>query len=169
MNIYTSNLNLPIPSPLQLLYDVMTMNVSCWTPRDIKDCADLADYTGLNFKPGTFGFRGVTGATRTNLGVGDDLSITWSRSKTTLADGSVFDSFYAGRYMSSYYQWGAYQPTATNPVFTYDDESTSGNYGAGLAEKCGNKSRHRSLVFGQHICGQSQLRWSTWLRACGAS
>lgn len=48
MNNYTSNLNLPIPSPLQLLYDVMTTNASCWTPKELDDCADLAEYTGLD-------------------------------------------------------------------------------------------------------------------------
>lgn len=48
MNNYTSNLNLPIPSPLQLLYDVMTLNASYWTPRELDDCDDLATYTGLD-------------------------------------------------------------------------------------------------------------------------
>jgi hypothetical protein len=83
-----------------------------------------------NFNPATFGFPGVTDTTRSNLAqleVGQDLAISWSRNKTTLADGSVFGSFYAGRYMSSYDQWGTYQSTA-NPAFTYDDGSTSANY-----------------------------------------
>lgn len=48
MNNYNQHLNLPIPSPLQLLYDVMTTHVSCWTPRDLNNCADLAEYTGLD-------------------------------------------------------------------------------------------------------------------------
>ena len=48
MNNYNLHLNLPIPSPLQLLYDVMTTHVSCWTPRELDDCADLAEYTGLD-------------------------------------------------------------------------------------------------------------------------
>jgi hypothetical protein len=84
-----------------------------------------------NFNPDTFGFPGVTEATRVNLAqlqVGEDLAISWSRNKTTLADGSVFGSFYAGRYMSSYDQWGTYQSTAS-PLFAYDDGSSSANYG----------------------------------------
>ena len=48
MNNYNSHLNLPIPSPLQLLYDVMTTNASTWIPKDINTCADLAEYTGLD-------------------------------------------------------------------------------------------------------------------------
>jgi hypothetical protein len=48
MNNYEQHLNLPIPSPLQLLYDVMTLNASCWTPRELNDCDDLATYTGLD-------------------------------------------------------------------------------------------------------------------------
>lgn len=48
MNNYNQHLNLPIPSSLQLLYDVMTMNASCWTPKELDDCADLAEYTGLD-------------------------------------------------------------------------------------------------------------------------
>lgn len=48
MNNYIQHLNLPIPSPLQLLYDVMTLNASCWTPRELDDCDDLATYTGLD-------------------------------------------------------------------------------------------------------------------------
>lgn len=91
---------------------------------------DAFQLPDANFNPATFGFPGVTDTTRSNLAqleVGQDLAITWSRNKTTLADGSVFGSFYAGRYMSSYDQWGTYQSTA-NPVFTYDDGSTSANY-----------------------------------------
>lgn len=92
--------------------------------------ADAFALPDSNFNPATFGFPGVTDATRTNLAqleVGQDLAISWSRNKTTLADGSVFGSFYVGRYMSSYDQWGTNQSTA-NPVFTYDDGSTSANY-----------------------------------------
>ena len=48
MNNYNQHLNLPIPSPLQLLYDVMTTHVICWTAKDLDDCADLAEYTGLD-------------------------------------------------------------------------------------------------------------------------
>ena len=84
-----------------------------------------------NFNPATFGFPGVTDATRENLAkleVGQDLAIAWSRNKTTLADGAVFGSFYAGRFMTSYDQWQTLQSTAS-PVFTYDDGSTSANYG----------------------------------------
>ena len=51
MNNYNSHLNLPIPSPLQLLYDVMTTNASCWTPKEFDDCEDLAEYTGLGIPP----------------------------------------------------------------------------------------------------------------------
>ena len=81
-----------------------------------------------NFNPSTFGFPGVTNETRANLAqleVGQDLAISWSRNKTTLADGAVFGSFYAGRYMSSYDQWGTYQRKAN---FTYDDNSSSKDY-----------------------------------------
>ena len=86
-----------------------------------------------NFNPTTFGFPGVSDTTRANLAqleVGQDLAVSWSRNRTTLADGSVFGSFYAGRYMSSYDQWGTYQSTAS-PLFEYDDRSLSGNYGSG--------------------------------------
>ena len=64
----------------------------------------------------------MTDATRTNLAqleVGQNLDVSWSRNKTTLADGAVFGSFYAGRFMSSYDQWGTYQSTAS-PLFNYD-------------------------------------------------
>jgi hypothetical protein len=54
-----------------------------------------------------------------SLEINQDLAISWSRNKTTLADGAVFGSFYAGRYMSSYDQWGSYQSTAS-PLFNYD-------------------------------------------------
>jgi hypothetical protein len=84
--------------------------------------ADAFALPNSNFNPAAFGFPGVTDATRTNLAqleVGQNLDVTWSRNKTTLADGSVFGSFYAGRYMSSYDQWGTFQPTAS-PLFSYD-------------------------------------------------
>lgn len=92
--------------------------------------ADAFALPDANFNPSTFGFPGVSDETRTNLAqleVGQDLAISWSRNKTTLADGAVFGSFYAGRYMSSYDQWGTYQRTA-NPLFTYDDGSQSKDY-----------------------------------------
>jgi hypothetical protein len=92
--------------------------------------ADAFPLPDANFDPSTFGFPGVTNETRANLAqleVGQDLAISWSRNKTTLADGAVFGSFYAGRYMSSYDQWGTYQRTA-NPLFTYDDGSRSKDY-----------------------------------------
>jgi hypothetical protein len=93
--------------------------------------ADSFALPDANFNPALFGFPGVTDATRVNLAqleVGQDLAISWSRNKTTLADGAVFGSFYAGRFMSSYDQWQTLQSTAS-PVFTYDDGSTSANYG----------------------------------------
>jgi hypothetical protein len=92
--------------------------------------ADSFALPDANFNPATFGFPGVTDATRVNLAqleVGQDLAISWSRNKTTLADGAVFGSFYAGRFMSSYDQWGTTQRTAS-PAFTYDDGSQSKNY-----------------------------------------
>jgi hypothetical protein len=93
--------------------------------------ADSFALPDANFTPASFGFPGVTDATRENLAkleVGQDLAISWSRNKTTLADGAVFGSFYAGRFMSSYDQWQTLQSTANNPVFTYDNGSTSANY-----------------------------------------
>ena len=92
--------------------------------------ADSFALPGTNFNPATFGFPGVTDATRENLAkleVGQDLAISWSRNKTTLADGAVFGSFYAGRFMSSFDQWHTLQSTAS-PLFTYDDGSRSANY-----------------------------------------
>jgi hypothetical protein len=93
--------------------------------------ADAFALPDANFNPSTFGFPGLTQTTRENLqkmDVGGDLAISWTKNKTTLADGSTFGSFYAGRYMSSYDQWGTYQSTAS-PAFVYDDGSTSANYG----------------------------------------
>jgi hypothetical protein len=84
--------------------------------------ADSFALPDANFNPATFGFPGVTDATRVNLAqleVGQDLAISWSRNKTTLADGAVFGSFYAGRFMSSFDQWHTLQSTA-NPLFRYD-------------------------------------------------
>jgi hypothetical protein len=92
--------------------------------------ADAFALPDANFNPSAFGFPGVTDETRSNLAqleVGQDLAISWSRNKTTLADGAVFGSFYVGRYMSSYDQWGTTQRTAS-PAFTYDDGSQSKNY-----------------------------------------
>jgi len=85
--------------------------------------ADSFALPDANFNPASFGFPGVTDATRENLAqleVGQDLAISWSRNKTTLADGAVFGSFYTGRFMSSYDQWQTLQSTAS-PVFEYDD------------------------------------------------
>ncbi len=110
-----------------------------------------------NFNPATFGFPGVTDATRQNLAqleVGDDLAVGWTRNKTVLSDGAVFGSFYAGRYMSSYDQWGTYQSTA-NPPFQYDNGTSSENYASGsyLSQSSGNcgsvsptKYRNGSIV-----------------------
>lgn len=109
-----------------------------------------------SFNPVTFGFPGVTDATRTNLAqleVGQDLNVSWSRNKTTLADGAVFGSFYAGRYMSSYDQWGTFQPTA-NPTFTYDDNSSSGNYGDLLTFNHGTGTTG-AAVYTSANCGQA--------------
>jgi len=92
--------------------------------------ADAFAMPDANFNPSTFGFPGLTDTTRENLQkmeVGGDLAISWARNKSTLADGAVFGSFYAGRYMSSYDQWGTLQSTA-NPAFVYDDGSQSANY-----------------------------------------
>jgi hypothetical protein len=108
-----------------------------------------------NFNPATFGFPGVTDTTRSNLAqleVGQDLAISWSRNKTTLADGSVFGSFYAGRYMSSYDQWGTYQSTA-NPAFTYDDGSTSANY-ADLSVYNHGTGTTSNDVYNSNNCGK---------------
>lgn len=83
-----------------------------------------------NFDPKAFGFPGISDTTRVNLqkmAIGDDLAISWAKNKKTLDDGSVFGSFWAGRYMGSYDQWGAFQPTA-NPPFFYDDGTSSENY-----------------------------------------
>ena len=92
--------------------------------------ADAFALPNSSFNPASFGFPGVTDASRTNLAqleMGQNLDVSWSRSKTTLADGAVFGSFYAGRYMSSYDQWGTYQSTPS-PLFTYDDNSSSETY-----------------------------------------
>lgn len=110
-----------------------------------------------SFSPSTFGFPGVSDASRSNLAAlepGQDLSVSWSRSRTVLADGSVFGSFYVGRYMSSYDQWGTYRSTA-NPAFQYDDGSTSENYASASylsqnSSNCGaispTKYRNGSIV-----------------------
>ena len=83
--------------------------------------ADAFAMPDANFNPSTFGFPGLTDTTRENLQkmeVGGDLAISWARNKSTLADGAVFGSFYTGRYMSSYDQWGTYQ--SKNTAFNYD-------------------------------------------------
>ena len=106
--------------------------------------ADAFALPASNFNPITFGFPGVTDSTRANLAqlsLGQDLDINWRRNKTTLPDGAVFGSFYAGRYMSGYDQWGASQSTAS-PIFVYDDGSLSENYASGTynalnAANCG--------------------------------
>lgn len=57
------------------------------------------------FDPSTFGFPGLKDSNRTNLKAltrEADLTIEWTKSKSTLADGSIFVSFNAGRYMHSY-------------------------------------------------------------------
>ena len=121
--------------------------------------ADAFAMPDANFNPGTFGFPGLTDMTRQNLqkmAVGDDLAISWAKNKSTLADGSTFGSFYAGRYMSSYDQWGTFQGTAS-PTFSYDDKTTSANYddfmiynhGTGTSEavynatNCGNATTQK--------------------------
>jgi hypothetical protein len=112
-----------------------------------------------NFNPATFGFPGLSDATRQNLAqidIGDDLAVDWSRNKTVLNDGAVFGSFYVGRYMSSYDQWGTYQSTA-NPPFQYDspanalsEDYTSSTYLSQSAANCGlvspTKYRNGSIV-----------------------
>ena len=107
-----------------------------------------------DFNPATFGFPGVSDATRTNLAqlnVTQDLSIRWARNKTTLADGAVFASFYAGRYMSAYDQYRTLD-SGLSGVFTYDDgtsalanyndylTSTSANCGTAASTKYRNGS-----------------------------
>ncbi len=47
MHKYYPHFNLPIPSSLQLVYYVKTMNTSGWTPRELDESEDLAEYTGL--------------------------------------------------------------------------------------------------------------------------
>jgi hypothetical protein len=118
--------------------------------------ADAFPLPNSNFNPATFGFPGVTDATRTNLAqleVGQNLDVTWSRNKATLADGAVFGSFYAGRYMSSYDQWGTFQPTAS-PAFTYDDNSSSENYGNLLTYNHGTGTTS-TAVYTSANCGLS--------------
>ena len=93
-----------------------------------------------NFDPKAFGFPGISDTTRENLykmAIGDDLAISWAQNKKTLDDGSVFGSFWAGRYMASYDQWGTFQPTA-NPAFFYDNGATSESYTAYQSETVGN-------------------------------
>lgn len=112
-----------------------------------------------NFNPSTFGFPGVTDATRVNLAslqIGQDLAISWGRNKTTLSDGAVFGSFYAGRYMSSYDQWGTYRSTA-NPAFQYDDGSLSENY-ADLTKYNHGTGTTGAAVYTSANCGKTTLQ-----------
>ena len=121
--------------------------------------ADAFAMPDANFNPSTFGFPGVSDTTRENLQkveVGDDLAITWARNKSTLADGSVFGSFYAGRYMSSYDQWGTYQSTAS-PAFVYDDGSQSANY-ADLTTYNHGTGTTPSAVYVAANCGKATIQ-----------
>ena len=124
--------------------------------------ADAFPLPNTNFNPATYGFPGVSDATRSNLAsleINQDLAISWSRNKTILADGAVFGSFYAGRYMSSYDQWGTTQSTA-DPMFVYDNSTlgenyTSGTYNSQTAANCGatsaNTYRNGSIVTTPYI------------------
>ena len=84
--------------------------------------ADAFALPDANFNPSTFGFPGISDATRENLAnlqVGENLSVTWSRNRTVLSDGTIFGSFYVGRYMSAYDQWRTYDsrgPDASGTV-----------------------------------------------------
>jgi hypothetical protein len=94
-----------------------------------------------SFNPSTFGFPGVSDTTRSNLAklaIADDLSITWTRSKTTLADGTVFGSFYAGRYMNASDQYRS-TDSGVSGAFTYDDgTSAMTNYNAFITSNAAN-------------------------------
>ena len=121
--------------------------------------ADAFAMPDANFNPGTFGFPGLTDTTRENLQkmeVGGDLAISWARNKSTLADGAVFGSFYAGRYMSSYDQWGTLQSTA-NPAFVYDDGSQSANY-ADLTTYNHGTGTSSTAVYAAANCGKATLQ-----------
>ena len=121
--------------------------------------ADAFSMPDANFNPGTFGFPGLTDTTRENLKkmeVGGDLAISWARNKSTLADGAVFGSFYAGRYMSSYDQWGTLQSTA-NPAFVYDDGAQSANY-ADLTTYNHGTGTTGTAVYAAANCGKATLQ-----------
>jgi hypothetical protein len=121
--------------------------------------ADAFQMPDANFNPSTFGFPGLTDTTRENLQkmeVGGDLAISWARNKSTLADGAVFGSFYAGRYMSSYDQWGTLQSTA-NPAFVYDDGSQSANY-ADLTTYNHGTGTTSTAVYAAANCGKATLQ-----------
>lgn len=132
--------------------------------------ADAFALPDANFNPATFGFPGVTDATRVNLAqleVGQDLAISWSRNKTTLADGAVFGSYYAGRFMTSYDQWGTNQSTA-NPPFAYDRVNgvtpLSANYedfeefNHGGTSTGSNGAYRREDVYKDSNCGKATLK-----------
>jgi hypothetical protein len=102
-----------------------------------------------SFDPSTFGFPGVSDATRTNLAqlaIEGDLSISWTRNKSTLADGTVFGSFYAGRYMSAYDQHRS-TDSGVSGVFTYDDSTSAmANYNSYITRdstNCGNSANDK--------------------------
>ena len=102
-----------------------------------------------SFDPATFGFPGVTDTTRSNLAqlaIADDLSISWTRNKSTLADGTVFGSFYAGRYMSAYDQYRS-ADSGVSGVFTYDDSTSAmANYNSYITRdstNCGNSANDK--------------------------
>lgn len=94
--------------------------------------ADAFALPDANFNPSTFGFPGISDASRQNLAnlqISGDLNVSWQKNRTTLADGSVFGSFYVGRYMSAYDQWRSYDswgPNASNVPVTsaYQDTNT---------------------------------------------
>jgi hypothetical protein len=48
MNNFDDELHPPIPSPLQLLYDVMSVHASCIDPQDHENSNDLAACIGLD-------------------------------------------------------------------------------------------------------------------------
>lgn len=138
--------------------------------------ADAFVLPDASFNPDTFGFPGVTNTTRANLAqleVGQDLAISWSRNKTTLADGSVFGSFYAGRYMSSYDQWGTYQRTGS---FQYDDGSFSRDYDtapfiSATSANCGqistSKYRNGSIIVSAFIRTGTSPNYTYTATTCG--
>jgi hypothetical protein len=116
-----------------------------------------------SFNPATFGFPGISNSTRESLAslqLGDDLSVSWQKNRTTLSDGTVFGSFYVGRSMSAYDQWRTYDssgPNASGIVISsaYNDTTTyyhdAANKGTTLtAAGCGKtvttKVRNGSII-----------------------